>query len=160
MIRMRIRTVLANERGIALLTVLAVLAMLLILSSLVAGSARIESTLSGVSRQSERAFAAADAGLGLALGDADNFIDPTCAARDCGRPTDLAVAGLPLTGRVVVWCPPRAPLGTCAAPPPVEIHVSAIRFKGFFFDVGATGTAANNASSSLDMIATRLGPAP
>jgi hypothetical protein len=143
---MRVRKILANERGIALLTVLALLAMLLILSSLVAGSARVESTLSGVSRQGERAFAAADAGLGLALGDADNFVQLAV------RCTDLTTAGLPVTGNV------------CAtfryqAPPPVEIHVSALKFKGFYFDVGANGTAANNASSSLDMWATRLGPA-
>jgi hypothetical protein len=155
---MRVRKILANERGIALLTVLALLAMLLILSSLVAGSARVESTLSGVSRQGERAFAAADAGLGLALGDADNFVQlnvpaalPPCPSL-CGRCTDLMTAGLPVTGNV------------CAtfryqAPPPVEIHVSALKFKGFYFDVGANGTAANNASSSLDMWATRLGPA-
>jgi Tfp pilus assembly protein PilX len=155
---MRIRTVLANERGIALLTVLAVLAMLLILSSLVAGSARVESQLSGVSRQGERAFAAADAGLGLALGDADNFVQLQAPAASacgvCGRCTpDLAAAGLPVTGNV------------CAtfkymAPPPIELHVSALHFKGFFFDVAATGTAATNAQSNLDMIATRLGPAP
>lgn len=137
---------LGNERGIALLTVLAVLAMLLVLSSLVAGSARVESTLSGVSRQGERAFAAADAGLGLALGDADNFVQLAV------RCTDLADVGLPVTGNV------------CAtfryeAPPPIEIHVSALRFKGFYFEVEGTGTAATNASSTLDMMATRLGPA-
>jgi hypothetical protein len=143
----RARTILANERGIALLTVLAVLSMLLILASLVAGSARVESQLSGVSRQSERAFAAADAGLGMALGDADNFVQLGA------RCTDLAAAGLPVTGNVCATY-------LYVAPPPVEIHVSALRFKGFYFDVEAVGTAATNASSNLDMIATRLGPAP
>jgi hypothetical protein len=154
---MRARTILANERGIALLTVLAVLSMLLILASLVAGSARVESQLSGVSRQSERAFAAADAGLGLALGDADNFVQTQAPAASacgvCGRCTDLAGAGLPVTGTVCATY-------LYVAPPPIEIHVSALRFKGFYFDVEAAGTAATNASSNLDMIATRLGPAP
>lgn len=148
---------LGNERGIALLTVLAVLAMLLVLSSLVAGSARVESTLSGVSRQGERAFAAADAGLGLALGDANNFVQLLASTNTpcgfCGLCTaDLHAVGLPVTGNV------------CAtfryeAPPPIEIHVSALRFKGFYFEVEGTGTAATNASSTLDMMATRLGPA-
>lgn len=150
---------LRDERGIALLSVLAILAMLLILGSVVAGSARFDSTFAGVSRQSERAFAAADAGLGLALGDADNFVDPTCMTRACGRTTDLAAAGLPVAGTVAVWCPPQGSSGTCAAPPPVQIHVSALKFKAFFFEVAATGTAANNASSSLDLSATRLAPA-
>ena len=153
---MRVRNVLANERGIALLTVLTVLAMLLILSSLVAGSARVESQLSGVSRQGERAFSAADAGLGLALGDADNFVQlqvPAASACGvCGRCTDLYTAGLPVTGNVCATY-------KYSAPPPVEIHVSAIKFKGFYFDVAALGTATTNAQSNLDMIATRLGPA-
>ena len=143
-----------NERGIALFTVLGLLSVLLILASLVASSSRVESTLTGSERRSAQAFHAADAGLGYALGDANNFIDPT---KTCSPSvpihTDLhADAGLPVTGDV--W--------SCfkyEAPPPIEIHVSALKFKGFYFDVSAAGTATNNAKSNLDMTATRLGPA-
>ncbi len=140
------RRVAANDRGVALLTVLGLLAVLLILGSLVAGSARVESALSGSARRSAQAFQAADAGLGYALGDADNFVQLGT------RGTDLATAGLPLTGNVNV-------VYKYSAPPPIEIHVSALRFVGFYFDVGATGTAPTNAASQLDMMATRLGPA-
>ena len=139
-------TPLTNQRGIALFTVLGLLSILLILASLVAGSSSIESALTGTDRRSAQAFSSADAGLGYALGDSDNFVQ---LATRC---TDLATAGLPVTGNV------------CAkfeyeAPPPIEIKVSALKFKGFYFDVGAVGTASNNAKSNLDMEATRLGPA-
>lgn len=145
-----------NQRGIALLSVLGLLAVLLVLGSLVAGSSRIEAVLAGTSKQSAKAFAAADAGLGFALGDADNFVQLGTGAcvggANPGRYTDLHTAGLPVTGTVCVRYQYQAP-------PPVEIHVSALRFKGFYFDMGATGTAPVSATSSLDMQATRLGPA-
>ena len=152
------RTPLTSQRGIALFTVLGLLSILLILGSLVAGTARIESALSGTERRSAQAFHAADAGLGYALGDADNFIDPSkcCLSATCNpalpRHTNLASdAGLPVTGDV--W--------SCfeyEAPPPIEIKVSALKFKGFYFDVSAAGTALTNATANLDMEATRLGP--
>lgn len=149
----RLRAPFANDRGIALLTVLGLLAVLLVLASLVAGSSRVESALSGTSRRSMQAFQAADGGLGYALGDADNFVD---LAQTCNPPLavphSLTAAGLPFTGSFT----------SCfkyEAPPPIEIHVSALKFKGFYFDVSATGTAATNATSALDMMATRLGPA-
>lgn len=140
------RQALGNDRGIALLTVLGLLAIMLVLGSLVAGSARIESALSGTARRSAEAFQAADAGLGYALGDADNFVQLAT------RTTDLYTAGLPMTGSVAVTY-------KYEAPPPIEIHVSALRFKGFYFDVNAAGTARTNALSALNMQATRLGPA-
>jgi hypothetical protein len=141
-----LRGALANDRGIALLTVLGLLAIMLVLGSLVASSARIESVLSGTGRRSAEAFQAADAGLGYALGDADNFVQLAT------RTTDLYAAGLPVTGTVDV-------IYKYEAPPPIEIHVSALRFKGFYFDVNADGTARTNALSALTMQATRLGPA-
>jgi hypothetical protein len=136
---------LANQRGIALLSVLGILAMLMVVSALVANSSRFEAALSGTARQSARAFAAADAGLGYALGDADNFVQLGT------RCTDLSGTGVPVTGNV------------CArfdheSPPPPEIRVSALRFKAFNFDVSSTGTASSNAQSKLDMAAARLGP--
>jgi Tfp pilus assembly protein PilX len=152
-------TPLANQRGIALFTVLGLLSVLLILASLVAGSSRIESALTGTDRRSAQAFNAADAGLGYALGDANNFTDPTkcCLSATCNPAlpiqTNLATdAGLPVTGTV-------ASCFEYEAPPPIEIKVSALKFKGFYFDVRAVGTATDNAQSNLDMEATRLGPA-
>ena len=65
---------LRNQRGIALLTVLGLLSVLLILASLVAGSSRMEAALSGIGKESARAFAAAEAGLNYGLGDLDNFV--------------------------------------------------------------------------------------
>lgn len=138
-----------NERGIALLSVLGLLTVLLVLASLVAGSSRLEMALSGTARQTERAFAAADGGLGLALGDADNFVQ---LGPPPGRCTDLQTAGLPITGNVCVRY-------TYEAPPPAEIHVSALRFKAFHFNMDSVGTAATNARRDLDMEAARLGPA-
>jgi hypothetical protein len=149
-----VKVLVRNERGIALFTVLGLLSVLLILASLVASASRIESALTGSERRSAQAFHAADAGLGYALGDSDNFIDPTkTCTPSLPRHTNLSTdAGLPVTGDV--W--------SCfqyEAPPPIEIHVSALKFKGFYFDVSAAGTATNNAKSNLDMQATRLGPA-
>ena len=147
-------SILRNERGIALFTVLGLLSVLLILASLAAGASRIESALTGSERRSAQAFHAADAGLGYALGDPDNFTDPTkTCSPSLPRHTNLATdAHLPVTGDV--W--------SCfqyEAPPPIEIHVSALKFKGFYFDVKGAGTATDNAQSNLDMQATRLGPA-
>ena len=146
------RRVAANDRGVALLTVLGLLAVLLILGSLVAGSARVESALSGSARRSAQAFQAADAGLGYALGDADNFVQLATRCTSLGTTGLCPTAGLPVNGTVNVTY-------KYSAPPPIEIHVSALRFVGFYFDVGATGTAPTNATSALDMMATRLGPA-
>ena len=144
-----------DERGIALLSVLGLLAVLLVLGSLVATSSRFEAALSGTSKQSARAFAAADAGLGYALGDADNFVQlgkgACIGGADPGRYTDLTAAGLPITADVCV----RFQYETV---PPPEIRVSALRFKAFHFDMDATGTAPANAESDLDMEAARLGP--
>ena len=142
-----------NERGVALLSVLGVLAVLLVLGSLVAGSSRIESALSGTSKFSATAFAAADAGLNYALGDANNFIDPTfTCAPAVPRQTDLGATGMGISGDVDVCF-------MFEGPPPPAIKVSAIKFKAFHFDVDATGTGPVNASSSLEMEAVRLGPA-
>jgi hypothetical protein len=147
------RYVQRDERGIALLSVLGVLSVLLVLGALVAGSSRIESALSGSSKWSASAFAAADAGLNFALGDADNFIDPgfTCNPANA-RHSDLVAAGLGIPGVVDVCFQFEGP------PPPV-IKVSAIKFKAFHFDVDSTGNGPVNASSSLEMEAVRLGPA-
>jgi hypothetical protein len=135
----------AGERGIALLSVLGLLAVLLVLGSMVATSSRFEAALSGTSKQGARAFAAADAGLGYALGDADNFVQ---LATRC---TDLASTGVPVTGDVCVAF-------SHEAPPPPEIRVSALKFKAFHFDMTSTGTAPPSARSSLGMEAARLGP--
>jgi hypothetical protein len=135
----------SSERGVALLSVLGLLAVLLVLGSLVATSSRFESALSGTSKQSARAFAAADAGLGYALGDADNFVQLGT------RCTDLAGTGVPVTGDVCVRF-------DYEAPPPPEIRVSALSFKAFHFQMDATGTAPPHAESTLGMEATRLGP--
>ncbi len=135
-----------NQRGVALLSVLGLLAVLLVLGSLVANSSRMESALSGTLGQGARAFEAADAGLNLALGDAQNFVQ---LATRC---TDLETAVLAIAGDVCVQFDHEGP-------PPPTIKVSALRFKAFFFDMDATGTAAVNAASSLEMEAARLGPA-
>jgi Tfp pilus assembly protein PilX len=147
-----VRRVAANQRGIALLSVLGLLAVLLVLASLVAGSSRVESALSGTARRSAQAFQAADAGLGYALGDADNFVQLATRCTSLGTTGPCTTAGLPVSGTVNVTY-------KYSAPPPIEIHVSALRFVGFYFDVAATGTAPTNATSALDMMATRLGPA-
>jgi len=150
---MRGRRFRSDERGVALLSVLGVLAVLLVLGSLVAGSSRIESALSGSSKYSAAAFAAADAGLNYALGDANNFIDPTFTCTPhVPRQTSLGGAGLGIAGDVDVCF-------TFEGPPPPVIKVSAIKFKAFHFDVDSTGAGPVNASSSLEMEAVRLGPA-
>lgn len=142
-----------NERGIALLSVLGILAVLLVLAAVVANGSRVESALSGTSKQGARALAAADAGLGFALGDADNFINPafTCSPV-LPRCTDIGAAGLPLIGDVCVCFDHEGP-------PPTTIKVSALKFKAFHFDMDATGTVPPTAEANLEMTAVRLGPA-
>lgn len=150
---MRIRTLRSDEHGIALLSVLGVLAVLLVLGALVANSSRNESALSGISRFSATAFAAADAGLNFALGDVDNFIDPTfTCAPATPRQTHLDAAGMGISGDVDVCF-------LFEGPPPAAIKVSALKFKAFHFDVDATGNGPVNASSRLEMEAVRLAPA-
>ena len=136
---------LRNEKGIALLSVLGVLAVLLVLGAMVAGSSRTETALSGIGRFSARAFNAADAGLGLALGDANNFVQ---LATRC---TDLYDAGLGTNADVCVRFDHEGP-------PPIDIKVSVTKFTAFHFDMDSTGTAETNASASLEMEAARLGP--
>ncbi|MCC6763108.1 MAG: hypothetical protein IT293_00460 [Deltaproteobacteria bacterium] len=155
---------LANQRGIALLTVLGLLSVLLVLASLVAGSSRMEAALSGLGKESARAFAAAEAGLNYGLGDVNNFtaadsLDKGCCeGAGCAydpRETDLVSAGLfasPQTSGYVRVCFDRE------GPPPPSIKVSALRFKAFHFDLDARGNANPNGSSFLQMEAARLGP--
>ena len=136
-----------DESGIALLSVLGVLAIMLVLASLMATSSQTEARLSGVGQQSAKAFAAADAGLGFALADVNNW---TQLGTRC---TDLNTAGLTnIEGDVCVTY-------TRTAPPPLKVKVSALHFSAFVFDVASTGTAVPNATSSLAMEAARLGPA-
>jgi hypothetical protein len=140
-----------KQDGIALLSVLGILSVLLVLGSLVAGSSRMESALSGTAKRSARAFAAADAGLNVGLGDANNFVQ---LGERC---TNLKNAGIVTTGEKVQG-------DVCvqyqyqAAPPP-SVKVSALKFVAFHFDIDATGTAETGATSSLRMEAARLGPA-
>lgn len=157
-----------NERGIALLTVLGLLSMLLVLASLAAGSSRMEAALSGVGKESARAFAAAEAGLAYGIGDVDNFVSadslsltcvtPTagCAAPPCFRTTDLTTAGVftsPKTTGDVKVCFDHE------GPPPTSIKVSALRFRAFHFDLDARGNKKTaNAPALLQMEAARLGP--
>lgn len=150
---------LRNQRGIALLTVLGLLSMLLVLASLVANSSRMEAALSGIGKESARAFAAAEAGLNYGVGDVNNFVsDPD--GMKCGpynpRRTDLTTAGLFTTAQTTgyVW--------VCfdhEGPPPTTIKVSAEHFKAFHFDLDARGNANPNGASFLQMEAARLGPA-
>lgn len=157
---------LGNQRGIALLTVLGLLSLLLVLASLVANSSRMETTLSGVSKESARAFAAAEAGLNYGLGDLDNFVavnslsltcakSGTCAAGYCYRETDLTTAGLFTNNKTTGYV--RACFDH-EGPPPTSIKVSALRFKAFHFDLDSRGNANPNGSSFLQMEAARLGP--
>jgi hypothetical protein len=148
-----------NQRGIALLTVLGLLSVLLVLASLVAGSSRMEAALSGLGKESARAFAAAEAGLNYGLGDVTNFVtDPDtlrCAPVYAPRETDLVTAGVfsaPQTSGSVRVCFDRE------GPPPPSIKVSALRFKAFHYDLDARGNANPNGSSFLQMEAARLGP--
>ena len=133
---------LANHRGIALLSVLGLLSVLLVLASLVAGSSRMEAALSGVGKESARAFSAAEAGLNYGLGDVTNFVsDPD--AMKCSpyapRETNLVSAGLfttpdKMSGYVRVCFDHEGP-------PPTSIKVSALRFKAFHFDLDSRGNA-------------------
>jgi len=159
----------ANQRGIALLTVLGLLSVLLVLASLVAGSSRMEAVLSGIGKQSARAFAAAEAGLNYGLGDVNNFtsansLNLTCTtsatcplpATYCYNETNLASTGLfpdTKTGGYVRVCFDHE------GPPPTSIKVSALRFKAFHFDLDSSGTANPSGASFLQMEAARLGPA-
>ena len=159
---------LTNERGIALLTVLGLLSMLLVLASLAAGSSRMEAALSGVGKESARAFAAAEAGLAYGIGDVENFVSanslnltcvtPTsaCAAPPCFRTTDLTTAGVFTTPRTT------GDVKVCfdhEGPPPTSIKVSALRFRAFHFDLDARGNKKTaNAPALLQMEAARLGP--
>jgi hypothetical protein len=156
-----------NQRGIALLTVLGLLSVLLILASLVAGSSRMEAALSGIGKESARAFAAAEAGLNYGLGDVDNFVaansltltcnaSATCAAAPCYHETNMTTAGLFTTAQTTGY------VRVCfdhEGPPPTSIKVSALRFKAFHFDLDSRGNAVPNGSSFLQMEAARLGPA-
>ncbi len=156
---------LRDQRGIALLTVLGLLSMLLVLAALVAGSARMEAALSGLGKDSARAFAAAEAGLNYGVSDVDNFVSANsltltcCTPPSCAytyRETDLVTAGLfaaPQTTGYVRVCFDHE------GPPPTSIKVSALRFKAFHFDLDARGNANPNGSSFLQMEAARLGPA-
>jgi hypothetical protein len=155
-----------NQRGIALLTVLGLLSMLLVLASLVAGSSRMEAALSGVGKESARAFSAAEAGLNYGLGDVNNFVSAASLATNCCAPpsctyssveTNLLTAGLftaaqKMSGYVRVCFDHEGP-------PPTSIKVSALRFKAFHFDLDSRGNALPVGSSFLQMEAARLGPA-
>jgi len=137
---------LRDERGIALMSVLGVLAIMLVLASLMATSSQTEAKLSGLTNQSARAFAAADAGLEFALGDVNNW---TQLATRC---TDLKTAGLAMDGNVCVTFSRQSA-------PPVAVKVSALKFSAFVFDVTSVGTALPSGSSRVAMEAARLGPA-
>jgi len=143
-----------DQRGIALLSVLGVLAVLLVLASLVAGSSRIESALSGSAKFSARAFAAADAGLNYALGDVENFIDTgfTCDPPN-PRHSDLGAAGVGVESEVDACF-------SFEGPPPPSIKVSALKFRAFHFDVAAEGAGPAGAQSNLEMEVARIGLAP
>jgi hypothetical protein len=151
---------LANQRGIALLTVLGLLSIMLVLAALVAGSSRLETALSGMGKESARAFAAAEAGINYGLGDVNNFVAGDFETYGCSpynpRDTNLNTAGLftdlRTTGIVRVCYDHEGP-------PPTSIKVSALRFKAFHFDLDSRGNAIPTGSSFLQMEAARLGPA-
>jgi hypothetical protein len=156
---------LANQRGIALLTVLGLLSVLLVLAALAAGSSRMEVALSGIGRDGARAFAAAEAGINYGLGDVNNFVASDaltltcCTGAACTytyRETDLNTAGLfaaPYTSGHVRVCFDRQ------GAPPTSIKVSALKIRAFHFDLDSRGNAKPNGSSFLQMQAARLGPA-
>jgi Tfp pilus assembly protein PilX len=166
--------VFTNQRGIALLSVLGLLSVLLVLASIVAGSSRMEAALSGLSKESARAFAAAEAGLNYGLQDVDNFVSTdslsntcvvsaTCATAPvddlpaCYRETNLVAAGLFTTANKATGF-----VRACfdhEGPPPTSIKVSALRFKAFHFDLDSRGNAVPTGTSKLQMEAARLGPA-
>lgn len=156
--------VLSNQRGIALLTVLGLLSVLLVLASLVANSSRMETMLAGLGKENARAFAAAEAGLNYGLGDINNFVSVDSLDKGCcegvacaydPRETNLVTAGLftgPQTSGYVRVCFDHE------GPPPTTIKVSALRFKAFHFDLDSRGNANPNGASFLQMEAARLGP--
>jgi hypothetical protein len=156
-----------NQRGIALLTVLGLLSMLLVLASLVAGSSRMETALSGIGKDGARAFAAAEAALNYGLGDVDNFVsasslDLTCttATAACGAPPCFRTTNV--TSQVFSGTTNSGEVKVCfdhEGPPPTSIKVSALRFKAFHFDLDSRGNAIPNGTSALQMEAARLGPA-
>lgn len=157
---------LRNDKGIALITVLGLLSMLLVLASLVANSSRMEEALSGIGKESARAFAAAEAGLNYGLGDVTNFVSanslnltcnvsPTCATAPCYREVDLTAAGIFVTSRTTGFV--RACFDH-EGPPPTSIKVSALKFSAFHFDLDSRGNAIPNGRSFLQMEAARLGP--
>ena len=159
-------TTLTNQRGIALLSVLGLLSVLLVLASLVAGSSRMEAALSGISKESARAFAAAEAGLNYGLQDVDNFVSSDSLDKGCcegaactydPRETNLVSAGL-FTAANKASGYVRACFDF-VGPPPTSIKVSALRFQAFHFDLDARGNAVPTGSSFLQMEAARLGPA-
>jgi hypothetical protein len=129
----------------------------------------MEAALSGINKESARAFAAAEAGLNYGLGDVENFVatnslaltcvaSPTCGASDapCYRETNLNSVGVfsaPQTTGFVRVCFDRE------GPPPTSIKVSALKFKAFHFDLDAEGHANPFGTSELQMEAARLGPA-
>ena len=155
---------LSNSRGIALLTVLGLLSVLLVLASLVANSSRMEAMLSGLGKENVRAFAAAEAGLNYGVGDVNNFVSANSLTLTCCTPptctyqyreTNLVTAGLftaPQTSGYVRVCFDHE------GPPPTTIKVSALRFKAFHFDLDSRGNANPNGASFLQMEAARLGP--
>ena len=154
-------TPLANQRGIALLTVLGLLSILLVLASLLAASSRMEITLSGIGKESARAFSAAEAGLNYGLSDVNNFVSAASLATTCTPTgytyveTNLNTVGLfsaPQTTGYVRVCFDHE------GPPPSSIKVSALRFKAFHFDLDSRGNANPNGASFLQMEAARLGP--
>jgi Tfp pilus assembly protein PilX len=134
------------DRGIALLSVLGILAVMLVLGAMIASGSRVESALSGTTNRRARAFAAADAGLAYGLADANNFVQLGT------RCTDLQTAGVTIAANVCVKY-------ASESPPPASIRVSALRFKAFNFAMDSTGSAPNDAKSDLEMEAARLGPA-
>ena len=158
-------SVLSNSRGIALLTVLGLLSVLLVLASLVANSSRMEAMLSGLGKENVRAVAAAEAGLNYGLGDVNNFVAADSLDKGCcetaaclydPRETNLVTAGLFSTASKT-----SGYVRVCfdhEGPPPTTIKVSALRFKAFHFDLDSRGNAIPNGASFLQMEAARLGP--
>jgi hypothetical protein len=162
-------TTLTNQRGIALLSVLGLLSVLLVLASLVAGSSRMEAALSGISKESSRAFAAAEAGLNYGLQDVDNFVSSDSLTKTCGVSATCSASNVPCyreanlvsVGLFTTANKASGYVRSCfdhEGPPPTSIKVSALRFKAFHFDLDARGNAVPTGSSFLQMEAARLGP--
>ncbi len=159
-------TTIKNQRGIALLSVLGLLSVLLVLATVVAGSSRMETALSGISKESARAFAAADAGLNYALQDVDNFVSANSLSKLCCNPPltctyDPIVTNLVTVGLFTSSNKASGTVRSCfdrQGPPPTSIKVSALRFSAFYFDLDARGNALPTGTSNLQMEAARLGP--